>query len=186
MKWNSNEIAEAIKTAIVKNTLRGRDKYGKEFKLYSTKPFAIPYGAVHNKSKLKQATDTKTKKQGKVNYWKKTSTKGMWITWLDSGYKGYKKTMFGNSKPNLWATGGMIKSFTRLKVIEKGDSGATYNIKTNFGEFKIPIPQEVHITLGWTDKEKAKIAYYNKMKGRDMFGLPQKYLENVVNNMLKK
>ena len=185
MKWNSIKLAEAIKSAIIKNTLTGKDKHGKEFKRYSTRPFAMPYGAVANKQKLKQASDTKKKKKGKIKYWKNPNTKGMWVTWLYGGYKGYKKAMFGNDKPNLWATGGMLKSFTRLKVNEKGDSSGTYTLKTNFGEFQIPIPNEVHITLGWTDKEKAKIAYYNKLKGRDMLGLPPKQIENIVNDMIK-
>ena len=184
MSWDSKELAERIKAAIIENTLAGKDKHGKDFKPYSTRPFAMPYGAVANKKKLEKAI-----KDNQASVHRHKKTKGLWITWLEGGYKRYKQTMFGGKNananlPNLWATGGMLKSFTRLKVANKGASDKTYKLKTSFGDFDIPLPQEVHITLGWTDKEKAKIAYYNKLKGRDMFGLPPKQLNDIVKKML--
>jgi hypothetical protein len=194
MAWNSKKLAEIIRAKIIENTLAGKDKYGKDFKPYSTRPFAMPSGAVANKKKLEKSADTKKQKKGVVSF--HTTKKGaLWVTWL-GGYKQYKKIMyegkprlfnksFSAEKPNLWATGGMLKSFAVLSVTNKGAGGATYKLKTNFGEFNIPIPEVVDITLGWTDKKKADIARYNKERGRDMFGLPPKELDEIVKKMVE-
>ena len=185
MSWDSKKLAQEIKSEIVKNTLAGKDRYGKNFKQYSTKPFAMPHGAVANKTKLKKVTDGKRKKKGIVSLFTSKKSGNVWVTWLN-GYKEYKKIMYGNTNPNLYATGGLLKSFTVLKVKNKGKLDATYTLKTSVGEVQLPFPEEVRITLGWTDKEKTKIAYYNKIKGRDMLGLPQKQLKQIVNKMLPK
>ena len=43
------EIANAIK----ENTQSGKDRYARRFIPYSKRPFAMPYGAVKNKTKAK-------------------------------------------------------------------------------------------------------------------------------------
>ena len=176
--WDSKKLAKKIRDKIVANTKEGKDKDGNKFTEYSDKPFAMPYGAVTNKKKLKNNKSV-------VSYFINPNTKGLWVTWLN-GYKQYKEIMYGHNKVNLLNTGGMLRSFTTLNITQKGDSGGTSTLKTNFGDFQIPIPEEVRITLGWTDKEKAKIAYYNKLKGRDMFGLAKTDLDKIVDRMLPK
>jgi len=178
MSWSSLAIALKIREAIVENTLAGKDKDGKPFKPYSTRPFKMPYGAISNKKKLKANRDN-------VRYFTNRKTGGLWVTWL-KGYSDYKFMMRGNNRPNLQLSGGLLKSFSVLKVAEKGNSGRTSKLETSYGSFEVPIPAEVYIELGWKKEERGKIAYYNKLKGRDMLGLPQNQLENIVKEMVEK
>jgi len=182
MSWDSKLLALLIRNKIVENTQKeGKDKDGIPFKPLSTRPFSMPHGAITNKAKKK-------KNPNEIRYFRKRKNdpSSLWVTWLN-GYKRYKEIMYGNSMSNLTATGKMLDTFSVLRVVEKGDSGGTTTLKTDFGEFQIPIPKEVCIKLGWNskNKEQGKIAEYHKKNGRDMLGLPQKQIENIVNDMLK-
>jgi len=184
MSWDSNLLAVLLREKIKDNTKEGIDKDGNPFKAYSTKPFAMPSGAVANKQKMKKVTDTKRTKKGIVSF-HKTKKGSLWVTWLN-GYKEYKRIMFGQSdKVNLFNTGNMVDSFAVLRVKESKKN----NIITKFGDLKSPIPTEVKITLGWKGprgKELSKIAGYNRDKGRDMLGLPQTDINKIIKGMIDK
>ena len=176
----SKALAQAIRVAIVENTLAGFDKDGKPFNKYSDKPFAMPAGAVSNKTKLKQAQKkSKNTPDPIVKVFTNNKTGGIWITWM-GGYKDYKTMMGHDAKVNLSFTGGMLKSFGVLKVLEQWKTDSIFEGQ----KFTLPIP-EIEITLGWQDKEKAKIAYWNKQRGRDILGLPYKKLNPLVAGFLK-
>jgi hypothetical protein len=199
MIWNSKKLAQLIRGAIVENTLAGFDKDGKPFDKYSDKPFAMPHGAVANKAKLKKAIAeskrlVKASSDPIVKVFQKDGG-SHWITWM-GGYKDYKKIMYTESKTvnmagssvtvspsatvNLFATGGMLKSFGVLKTIEK------YKQDTIFDNQKITLPvPEVRITLGWQSTIEGDKAFYNIKRGRNMLGLPQKKLNNLVGGFIK-
>jgi len=86
--------------------------------------------------------------------------------------------------PNLWATGEMLNSFAVLSVKNEGGSDRTTKIKTSLGDFEIPVPEKVLITLGWRNEKQGMKAAFNRQRGRDMLGLPQVQLENLVKKML--
>jgi hypothetical protein len=183
--WNANAIAALIRSEIDKRTLAGKDKDGKPFPEYSTKPFAMPWGAVVNKNKMKKlikAGKKKGEQNSNVKYFKrknKSGKFGLWIVFL-GGYKVYKKIMRGTDKPNLWMTGTMMKSLKVLKVQE--DWGTP--IKTKYGDFQTTIPSSTKITIGWSDEAMAKIAEYNIKRKRDVLGIEQEKLDKIVKNYI--
>ena len=188
MDIKTKQLAVQIRNAIQRNTMEGFDKDGKPFKAYSTNPFSMPYYAIHNKDKFKKYF---LKQDDKAHIFRKQKTgKMLWVL-FKGGYSEYKKVLAAK-KPkkagvNLFYTGQMIEALKVLSTTEhliKNDIVGT-------------LPKSLEIKIGWSDavrkNEKdrnsatnAQIAYYNKLKGRDMFGIPEKLAQETIQKHLKE
>lgn len=142
--------AQGIKTLALKfisiiraRTLRGLDKQGNPFKPYSTKPLAIPSGAI-----TKRAAKELVKSQ-EAAYFERNGK--LWIV-IQGGYKAAKAAMKKQTDwdgtVNLSLSGAMLKDLTPL----------TYDTEGN-------------ITIGFASTENAKKARYNRFYGREFLGL---------------
>lgn len=134
---------------IQKRTLEGKDADGKPFKGYSTKPFAMPSGAI-----TKRAVKSMVSAE-EANY---TNHNGkLWIV-VRGGYKVAKKRIMENSPGydgtvNLTLSGRMLKALTPVTVNSKGE-----------------------IVIGFTREEDAQKAIWNEESGRKFLGLSQEDL----------
>jgi hypothetical protein len=195
-KWSSKLLAIDIVKAIQTQTKKGFDKDGKKFKEYSERPFAMPYQAITRKSKAdpyliwlselnahnsNKKTSSKVGKAKGVKYLAKTQTgkKYIKVLWW-GGYKDYKKTMYDTDTVNLSASEAMISSFGVLNVREEWKQESIFEGQ----KFMLPIP-EIYIKLGWSDDTQAQKAYWNIKRGRNMLGLPQKKLNNLVRGFVR-
>ena len=142
------KIGNAIVTLIKERTAEGRDKDDKPFKAYSRKPFALPYGAVNNHTKLKRLIKSKQA----IVY---SRPNGMPFVLIKMGYAEYKKTMFDPSgRVNLMASGRMLAD---LSVLDVGNN---------------------RITIGFRNREMAARAVFNANRGREFLGVTLRSLEN--------
>jgi hypothetical protein len=146
-----NRAGQRIVAIIKQRTLEGIDKDGNPFKPYSTRPFAMPAGA------MTQRTRKSLYKDGKIQYFKRNGK--LWVVVKD-GYAGFKKV--NNNKTaydgtvNLSATGDMMRGITVLS--------ASNNT----------------ITIGTTRTEAAKKLMWNIDKGRNPLGITASDLNDPV------
>ena len=152
----SLKLAKAIQKEILENTAKGIDKDGNPFTPYSTRPFAMPAGAVANKQTARRLQKKQTKEDPFITWFMRRGKH--WIVW-HKGYSHYKETFYHKSKPDLEATGGFIKAFT---IIHHKDIWRTATIFRN-QKIQLPIP-EMYITLGWEKDEHRKVAFWNMQK----------------------
>jgi len=172
----SLKLAKSIRLEILANTAKGIDKDGNPFTPYSDRPFAMPAGAVANKQTARRLQKKQTKNDPIITWFRHRNSGKHWIIW-HKGYSHYKKTFYHSDKVNLSATESMLKSFMVLDVKDR------YKEEQIFENQKIilPIP-EVWIRLGWLNDTERNKAYWNKLKGRNMLGLP----ENKLNPLISK
>lgn len=167
-----------IVARVQQNTLAGLDKDGKPFAPYSTRPFSMPWQAVASKAKARalyrrgRASGKPKPPNANVRFYTHKKTRSPWVVFM-GGYQAYKTAMRGKQPhPNLHFTGSMLKG---LKVL---DSGVKYSEFA--GKLGLSIPVGVSWTLGWRNSKLAQRAYYNKLRGRDMFGLPEAQVLEIV------
>ena len=164
-------IGSLIKSAIIKNTLAGFDKDGEKFKEYSTRPFKMFYSQTPNFTKLKKAI--------KENQAQPTiDGQGLKVIYR-GGYKEFKQIYYPANNVNLHNTGSMLAAFTFLEKSQENTK-----IKTAVGE--IEIPKSIMLKFGFTDETEAKKYIYNRLRGRDMLGLPSEQIEEIITDVLNE
>ena len=97
---------------------------------------------------------------------------------IKGGYAKYKSVMLGHSEVNLSMTGAMLKGL----MVQKEELGG----KINIGGFEVNIPSTVSVRLGWKDINLAKRAVWNKERGRDMLGLSEAKVQEVLERKKKE
>jgi hypothetical protein len=103
----------------------------------------MPYAAVHSKKKMKELAKQGRVKKGKnkeVTIFQSKKTGSMkWVT-FKGGYRQYKQTMQGHTKPNLSFTGRMLNDMKVLKTkIESKQIIELLDIK---------IPEKIRVSIG--------------------------------------
>ena len=95
-------IGTRVIGAIIDNTSKGIDRFGKPFRKYSIKPFAMPYPAYLNFST--KASIKRNKKNESVSYFKRD---GALFVVIKGGYNALKKERFqtGDNTVNLQVRG---------------------------------------------------------------------------------
>lgn len=165
---NSNLLKEAGSLAlgaVMDNTSKGIDRFGKPFKPYSNKPFAMPYGAFLNYN-----TKTAIKKLNKNDYQITGRNGKLWIV-VKKGYKFLKQNRFKSSDSNV-----------NLQV--RGMRGGM------LGNLVLSNPTKNSISIKFRDSKFAELAYYHTTSGasksrviRDFMGITpvqQRELENYI------
>jgi hypothetical protein len=137
------KLGAQMVTLIVKRTQSGMDITDKKFKAYSTRPFAMPAGAI-NRRTLKALDQDE-----QITYFK-TKIKSTWVI-VEGGYATYKRYLMKNATSsggvNLTITGSMLRSM---------------NVKST---------GENSLIIGFNRTEEAEKAMWNINKGRNFFGL---------------
>lgn len=183
----ASDVARAgvrIVGQIQRNTLAGLDKDGVLFAPYSTRPFSMPWSAIASKNKMR-ALYKQGKQSGKpqppnanVRFYRHKKTKGMWAVFM-GGYQSYKTAMRGRqAHPNLHFTGAMLKGLGLL------NSRAEWSAEGK--KLGVTVPKAIRWTVGWKDSKLAQRAYYNKLRGRDMFGLSEAQVLEIVNDFIHR
>lgn len=174
-------LAVLLTNKIKANTQAGIDKDGNQFRPYSALPFAMPYGAVANKTKLNQAV-----KAGKAAIVTKNDKKR--VIWKQ-GYVDYRGWMGRDTSPvNLTFTGRMLSNLKPLgtefkefsfDLSELGDANLT-------GIMNLEIPKEIIATVGFENDTAKQVAIWNIVKGRKFLGLTDKDIETIVKDWLQE
>jgi len=163
-------IGTRVIGAIIDNTSKGIDRFGKPFRKYSIKPFAMPYPAYLNFST--KASIKRNKKNESVSYFKRD---GALFVVIKGGYNALKKERFqtGDNTVNLQVRG--ARGGGMLGELVTGD------IKEN------------SITVKFKTSETADLAYYHTVAGvgkskviRDFLGLPPSQLAEIENEIANK
>lgn len=146
---------------IVSRTLEGRDRFGRPFALYSTRPYALPAGALWAQGSRTAAR--RLKRQGQIGYFRRQGK--LWAI-VKGGYRAYKEARLGQGdQVNLTLTGSMLRSLRVLRVDEREGS----------------------VTIGFGRTDAAEKAYYHVVSGagpsrtiRDFLGLTDEELDRVA------
>ncbi len=152
-----------VKT-IRERTEEGKDIEGQEFEPYSTKPFALPLGAIPKKH---WKTLKKYEKTGEVAYYETEAGK-LWVR-IRGGYRFLRGEVLGLpvDRVNLRRSGEML---SELQVIDIQQDGSGWQMR-----------------IGWVRPELAERAFYVEKRGRKFLGLTeaeQQTLQHRIEQML--
>lgn len=104
-KWMAARVVEMIR----ENTIEGRDRFGKPFKPYGTRPFARPLRGIT------KAAQSILKQSDGIIYFKKQE-RSTWVV-IIGGYAALKAATYpGDNTVNLTARGSMLRSLRVLSV----------------------------------------------------------------------
>jgi len=147
-------LGSAVVNHIRKRTLKGLDKDGEAFVSYSTTPFAMPSGALTQKTRkgLDSASSL---------VWFTTNSGSKWVV-IDGGYKELKavKRPKDGGTVNLTDTGRMLQDL------------AVISTKKN------------QVQIGFNTSEQAQKALWNIENGRDFMGIEDKELSKLADTIL--
>ena len=102
----------AVLERIRANTLKGLDRFGNAFKPYSSKPFAMPAGALKQKARLALGKDGVK--------WFRAASGSMWVV-ITGGYVALKSAQRpSGADVNMSDTGGMLRSMTVVQASATG------------------------------------------------------------------
>ena len=147
-----NKVGFYAISLIKERTGQGKDAKGSDFKPYSTRMFAMPYGFLKKQKALVEKF-VKSKEMTMIT----RDGKQTWVL-IAKGYSFYKENFSRNwegGKVNLKLSGEMMKAITVI-----GTDGKSF-------------------TVGWVRPELAERAYYNEEKGREFLGLTDEDMSKI-------
>ena len=174
-------LANKIKERILHNVSEGRDRFGSQFRSYSTRPFAMPYVAVSPRSLITDAVG-----RGEASVFRGTGQRKriLWVVWK-GGYVQYKGLLGKQVSPvDMKLTGNMLSKLnSSVKIIK--DIFRLELVDPNItGELEILVPESL-ITVGFSDAAAEQVAYWNILRGRDFLGLTDSEAEELICHYLE-